>query len=163
MLLSEVPLMWKPASQLQCWARFTWAQRGLRLNAGSFITLHSGGAASKERSWKFKTCATWRFNAWKIQSVIPSPSPVSFIYSAALTCLGLVLAVRAAPVLGTGAFVLVSSFHTGSSILTGITRTLTYICQRRRERFLLLTSAWTYFFKNVKECPSELHMFIFPG
>lgn len=43
-LLSEVPLMWKPASQLQCWAWFTWAQRGLRLNAGSFMTLHSGGA-----------------------------------------------------------------------------------------------------------------------
>lgn len=47
-LLSEVPLMWKPASQLQCRAWFTWAQRGFRLNAGSFITLHSGGAASQE-------------------------------------------------------------------------------------------------------------------
>lgn len=45
-LLSDVPLMWKPASQLQCWAWLTWAQRGRRLNAGSFITLHSGGAAS---------------------------------------------------------------------------------------------------------------------
>lgn len=48
--------MWKPASQLQCWARFTWAQRGLRLNAGSFITLHSGGAVLGEKIWK--TCRT---------------------------------------------------------------------------------------------------------
>ena len=54
MLFSEVPLMWKPASQLQCWARFTWAQRGLRLNAGSFMTLHSGGAASGEDIWCLK-------------------------------------------------------------------------------------------------------------
>lgn len=55
-LLSEVPLMWKPASQLQCCARFTWAQRGLRLKAGSFITLHSGGAVLGEKIWKLETC-----------------------------------------------------------------------------------------------------------
>lgn len=52
MLLSDVPLMWKPASQLQCWAWLIWAQRGLRLNAGSFITLHSGGAASSRTRFK---------------------------------------------------------------------------------------------------------------
>lgn len=50
MLLSEVPLMWKPASQLQCCSWFTWAQWGLRLKAGSFTTLHSGGAALRRRT-----------------------------------------------------------------------------------------------------------------
>lgn len=50
MLLSDVPLMWKPASQLQCCSWFTWAQRGLRLKAGSFTTLHSGGAALRRQA-----------------------------------------------------------------------------------------------------------------
>lgn len=50
-----------------------------------------------------------------------------------LTCLGLVLAVRATPVLGAGAFVLVNTFHTGTTILAGIARTLTYVCRWRRE------------------------------
>ena len=49
MELSEVPLMWKPASQLQCWAWSTLAQRGRLLKAGSFTTLHSGGAALTAR------------------------------------------------------------------------------------------------------------------
>ena len=49
MLLSLVPLMWKPASQLQCWAWSTLAQRGRRLKAGSLVTLHSGGAGREER------------------------------------------------------------------------------------------------------------------
>ena len=49
MELSEVPLMWKPASQLQCWAWSTFAQRGRLLKAGSFMTLHSGGAEGGER------------------------------------------------------------------------------------------------------------------
>lgn len=55
MLLSEVPLMWKPASQLQCCSWFTWAQRGLRLKAGSFTTLHSGGAASPKPAEESET------------------------------------------------------------------------------------------------------------
>lgn len=42
-------------------------------------------------------------------------------------CLGLMLAVRAAPVLGAGAFVLVDTVHTGSSVLAGVTRTFTDI------------------------------------
>lgn len=50
-----------------------------------------------------------------------------------LTCLGLVLAVRATPVLGAGAFVLVHTFHTGTTILAGIACTLTYVFRCRRE------------------------------
>lgn len=42
-------------------------------------------------------------------------------------CLGLMLTARATPVLGAGAFVLVNTFHTGTSILAGITFTLCYI------------------------------------
>lgn len=49
-----------------------------------------------------------------------------------LTCLGLVLAVGAAPVLGAGAFVLVDTFYAGTSILARVTRTLTYVCGCRR-------------------------------
>lgn len=49
------------------------------------------------------------------------------------TCLCLVLTVRAAPVLGAGTFVLVNTFHTGTSILAGITFTLTYICGCREK------------------------------
>lgn len=53
MLLSAVPLMWKPASQLQCWVLSILAQRGLRLKAGSFVTLHAGGA-KREKTGNFK-------------------------------------------------------------------------------------------------------------
>lgn len=126
--------MWKPASQLQCWARFTWAQRGLRLNAGSFITLHSGGAALGEKMWKLKICAVHvvnMYSSWS-QLQIQTNKRISDIKFAILTCLGLVLAVRATPVLWAGAFVLVNTFHTGTSILAGITCTLTYICGCRR-------------------------------
>lgn len=42
-------------------------------------------------------------------------------------CLRLVLAVGATPVLGASAFVLVDPFHTGTSILAGITCTFAYI------------------------------------
>lgn len=45
-----------------------------------------------------------------------------------LTSLGLMLAMRATPVMGTGAFVLVNTLHTCTSILTGVTCTLTHIC-----------------------------------
>lgn len=106
MLFSEVPLMWKPASQLQCWAWFTWAQRGLRLKAGSFMTLHSGGAAKRGG-----TC-------------YGSIDRLSGMHESVLTCLGLVLTVGTTPALRTGAFVLVQTLHTGTTVLAGIARTL---------------------------------------
>lgn len=45
----------------------------------------------------------------------------------ALTRLGLVLAVRASPGLGAGAFVLVNAVHTGASVLAGVAPTLTHV------------------------------------
>lgn len=42
-LAAAVPLMWKPGSQRHCWVRSTWAQRGLRLKAGSAVALKGGG------------------------------------------------------------------------------------------------------------------------
>lgn len=115
--------MWKPASQLQCWAWFTWAQRGLRLNAGSFITLHSGGAVPDRKYHGAEHVLNMCISIF--------PSSFSEIHFVVLTCLGLVLAVRATPALKTGALVMVNTFHTGTSILAGITCTFAYICGDR--------------------------------
>lgn len=108
--------MWKPASQLQCWAWFTWAQRGLRLKAGSFITLHSGGAAKGGETY---------------YGLIDRRSSVSGMQESVLTCLGLVLTVGATPALRAGAFVLVQTIHAGAAVLAGIAGTLTDVCRRR--------------------------------
>lgn len=116
MLFSEVPLMWKPASQLQCWAWFTWAQRGLRLKAGSFITLHSGGAAKGGETY---------------YGLIDRRSSVCGMRESVLTCLGLVLTVGATPALRAGAFVLVQTIHAGAAVLAGIAGTLTDVCRQR--------------------------------
>lgn len=58
---------------------------------------------------------------------------VSVVSVVVLTCLGLVLTVRATPALGAGAFVLVKTFHAGTTILAGIACTLTYVFKYRRE------------------------------
>lgn len=116
MLFSEVPLMWKPASQLQCWAWFTWAQRGLRLKAGSFMTLHSGGAAKRGGTY---------------YRSIDRRSRISGMHESVLTGLGLVLTVGATPALRTGAFVLVQTLHAGTTVLAGIACTLTDVFRQR--------------------------------
>lgn len=121
MLVSEVPLMWKPASQLQCCSWFTWAQRGLRLKAGSFMTLHSGGAALRRRA---------------DESCLGQTKKQNQNHGFILTCLGLVLAVRSTPPLGAGAPVLINPFHTGTSILARIAGTLAHDCRWRTERSL---------------------------
>ena len=117
MLLSEVPLMWKPASQLQCCSWFTWEQRGFRLKAGSFTTLHSGGAAEEKpgRWHRFSTNKQTQSHG-----VLP-------------TCLGFVLAVRSAPPLGAGAPVPRNPFHTGTSIPARVAGTLAHDCRWRAE------------------------------
>lgn len=111
--------MWKPASQLQCCSWFTWAQRGLRLKAGSFATLHSGGAAI-ERDERMHQKTHKRSQKGGV-------SP---------TCLGLVLAVRSAPPLGADAPVLIKPFHTGTSVLAGVAGALACDCGQRAERSL---------------------------
>lgn len=73
------------------------------ITAAVLCLVHLGTARSAAESWIVHDTPLW----WR--------------------CLGLVLAVRATPVLGAGAFVLVDPFHTGTTILTGITGTLTYI------------------------------------
>lgn len=129
MLFSEVPLMWKPASQLQCWAWFTWAQRGLRLKAGSFMTLHSGGAAK---------------GGGHTRSV-GRRLGISGMRASVLTRLGLVLTAGATPALRAGAFILVQTLHAGTTVLTGIACTLTDVFRHRART--IMDEFWSLYSK----------------
>lgn len=54
--------------------------------------------------------------------------PLLFIPVSTHTCLCLVLALRPAPVLRTGALVLIDALHTGAPVLARVTGTFAHIC-----------------------------------